>query len=361
VAADAERASGYCYGQSTYLVQLKRHGAGIALIDPVALPDLSPVAAAVGGAEWILHAASQDLQGFAEHGIVPATLFDTELAGRLLGLPRVGLASMVAEFLGLGLAKEHSAVDWSRRPLPADWLRYAALDVEVLIELRHAMEERLDAAGKLTWARQEFAAELTAPTPPPRVDPWRRTSGIGSIKNRRTLAIVRELWLARDASARERDIAVGRVLPDKAILAAAGARPRTTAQLIRITEFSGKGQRRRAPYWQEAISTALRLPESALPPVRGPRPDGPPPHRNWGSRKPEAAARLEAARAFVAEESERLAIPVENLLEPDALRRLCWSPPRDVTSNSVASALRSRRAREWQVDLLAAGLAQAIG
>ncbi len=116
VAVDAERASGHRYGQRAFLVQLRREGAGTALIDPAALPDLSALGAALEDAEWVLHAASQDLPCLAEVGLRPRTLFDTELGSRLAGLQRVGLAAVVEEFLGLGLAKEHSAVDWSTRP-----------------------------------------------------------------------------------------------------------------------------------------------------------------------------------------------------------------------------------------------------
>src|SRR5690606_38642209 len=274
VAADAERASGYRYGQRTYLVQLRREGAPTALVDPVALPDLSGLSAALDGVEFVLHAASQDLPGFREHGLVPARIFDTELGARLLGLHRVGLATLVAELLGRGLAKEHSAVDWSTRPLPTAWLRYAALDVEVLVELRDAVEERLEAAGKLEWAHQEFEAVRTAPPPAPRPDPWRRTSGMHAIRDPRRLAVVRELWRARDESARRRDIAPGRVLPDRAIIAAAKAVPGSVAELVALPEFSGKGTRRRAELWQSAVDRARALPDSALPSPRGPRSRG---------------------------------------------------------------------------------------
>ena len=162
MAVDAERASGYRYGQRTYLVQLRREGAGTALIDPIAVPDLSALSDALVGVEWVLHAASQDLPGLAEQGMRPSRVFDTELGARLLGLDRVGLAAVVADALGLGLAKEHSAVDWSTRPLPTEWLRYAALDVEVLVELREVLAERLAVAGKAEWAAQEFEAVRTA-------------------------------------------------------------------------------------------------------------------------------------------------------------------------------------------------------
>lgn len=360
VAVDAERASGYRYGQSTYLVQLRRAGAGTALIDPIALPDLSSLSEALDGVEWVLHAASQDLPGLAEQNLVPSAIFDTELAARILGMERVGLAAVVAEVLGLGLAKEHSAVDWSTRPLPEEWLRYAALDVEVLVELREHMGARLEEAGKAEWARQEFEAVRLAPPPAPRVDPWRRVSGSHTLRNARQLAIVRELWLARDENARRRDVAPGRVLPDRAIVAAAQAMPRTVPALTALPAFSGKATQRRAVLWQSAIDRALALPASELPSLNAPRTDAPPSPRVWAERDPAAAARLEAARAVVGDLATAHHIPVENLLQPDALRRLCWSPPTEITAETVADQLRSRGARPWQISLLAADLAAAL-
>src|SRR5690606_3636661 len=292
---------------------------------------------------------------------VPARIFDTELGARLLGLHRVGLATVVAELLGRGLAKEHSAVDWSTRPLPTAWLRYAALDVEVLVELRDAVEERLEAAGKLEWAHQEFEAVRTAPPPAPRVDPWRRTSGMHAIRDPRKLAVVRELWLARDESARRRDIAPGRVLPDRAIIAAAKAMPGNVGALVTLPEFSGKGTRRRADRRRGAIDRARALSDRALPPSRGPSSgDSTPPARAWPDRDPAAAARLAAARATLAEISERVAVPVENLVLPELVRRLCWAPPTRRDTIGVADFLTSAGARPWQVELTATALSHAL-
>jgi ribonuclease D len=359
VAVDAERASGYRYGQSTYLVQLRREGAGTALIDPVALPDLSELSRALVGVEWVLHAASQDLPGLAEQGMRPSRVFDTELAARLLGMERVGLAAVVADTLGLGLAKEHSAVDWSIRPLPQDWLRYAALDVELLVPVREVLADRLAEAGKAVWAAEEFEAERTAPPAPPRAEPWRRVSGLHAIHDARRLAVVRSLWETRDHNARQRDIAPGRVLPDRAIVAAAEALPRSVPQLVALPAFAGKGTRRRAALWQAAIDRALALPDAELPSVRGPRTDAPPPIRAWSDRDPAAAARLTAARSVVSRMSEALHTPVENLLQPDLLRRLCWSPP-SLDVDSVAAALAGGGARRWQVELLGEPLTEAL-
>ena len=360
VAVDAERASGYRYGQRTYLVQLRRENAGTALIDPIAVPDLSALSEALVGVEWVLHAASQDLPGLAEQGMRPSRIFDTELAARLLGMERVGLAAVVADTLGLGLAKEHSAVDWSTRPLPAEWLRYAALDVEVLVEVRQVLAERLAVSGKAEWARQEFEAVRNAPPPAPRVEPWRRVSGLHNVRDARKLAVVRELYATRDRNARERDISPGRVLPDAAIVAAAQALPRTVGQLVALPSFAGKGTRRRAALWQAAIDRAMALPDAELPATRGPASDGPPPARVWPDRDPAAARRLAAARELVAELSTEYSVPVENLLQPDLLRRLCWSPPRPLDAGSVARALGEGGARAWQVELLAERLAAAL-
>lgn len=359
VAVDAERASGYRYGQRAYLIQMRRAGAGTALIDPIACPDLSGLDAALADTEMVLHAANQDLPCLAEVGLVPRRLFDTELAGRLLGYPRVGLGSMVENVLGYVLEKGHSAADWSTRPLPEDWLRYAALDVELLIELRDALEEELEAAGKLEWAREEFDAILATPPKPPRPDPWRRTSGIHRIRNRRALAAVRELWEARDKIARERDLSPGRVLQDAAIIELAQKAPKTPAELQALPTMRGRGARRHQSAWLRALARARDLAERRLPEPNVPG-DGPPPAHRWADRDPEAAKRLTAARTVVAAIADEHSMPSENLLQPDTVRRLAWTPPEEPSVSAVSAALRDLGARRWQVELTAQPIARAF-
>ncbi|MFF7852808.1 HRDC domain-containing protein [Streptomyces sp. NPDC007904] len=362
VAVDAERASGYRYGQRAYLVQLRREGAGTALIDPVACPDLSGLGEALSGVEWVLHAATQDLPCLREIGMVPGRLFDTELAGRLAGFPRVGLGAMVENVLGYVLEKGHSAVDWSTRPLPEPWLRYAALDVELLVDLRDALEKELDRQGKLEWARQEFDAIASAPPPEPRKDPWRRTSGMHKVRRRRQLAVVRELWLARDRIAQRRDVSPGKVLSDAAIVEAALALPANTHALAALNGFGQRVARRQLEQWQAAVDRARALSESQLP-QPGQQVAGPPPPRAWADKDPAAAARLSAARAGVSALAERLNMPQENLITPDTVRRVCWEPPGPADAESVAAALTAHGARPWQVEqvtpVLVAALASA--
>jgi ribonuclease D len=359
VAVDAERASGYRYSQRAYLVQLRRKGAGTALIDPIGCPDLSELSSVLQDDEWVLHAASQDIPCLAEIGMVPPRVFDTELAGRLAGFERVGLGAMVENVLGLRLEKGHSAADWSTRPLPDSWLVYAALDVEVLVELRDALEEELRAQGKLELAAEEFEAVRLAAPPGPRTDPWRRTSGIHRMRNRRQLAAARALWEVRDAMARRRDTAPGRILPDAAIVAAVTAAPKTPAELMALPVFGGRSTRRHVDTWFGALQAAAALPEDELPlPVPGG--DGPPAANRWAERDPVAARRLARVRGVVSALADELRMPPENLVQPEAVRRLAWSPPSPIDADSVADALRASGARPWQVSRVAAPIAQVL-
>jgi len=362
VAIDAERASGYRYSARAYLVQLRRVGSGTALVDPIAFDDMSSLDRALGDAEWILHAATQDLPCLTEIGLRPAGLFDTELAGRLLGYPRVGLATLVETILGRRMRKEHSAVDWSTRPLPEPWLEYAALDVEMLIELRDALADQLERTGKTAWALQEFAHLVDAAPPGPRADPWRRTSGMHRARGRRALAAVREMGLVRDEIAAGRDVTPGRIIPDSAIVEAANALPRDRASLLGLKGFRGRGAERYANRWLEALATARALPDTELPPLAA-RYDGPPPPRAWPDRDPVAAARLRIARSELSSLAADLELPVENLLTPDSVRRVMWEPPDAAVTDlpeAVSARLRDLGARAWQVELTAELLADAV-
>ncbi len=358
LAVDAERASGYRYSQRAYLIQLRREGAGSALIDPIAVPDLAPIAAATIGVEWILHAATQDLPCLAEVGLVPSSLFDTELAGRLLGRERVNLGALVRSELGHVLEKGHGAADWSVRPLPANQLRYAVLDVEFLVELRDSLQSALIEDGKWEWAQEEFTSLLGFRPRERGEDAWRKTSGIHGVRKARNLAVVRELWRERDLVATRSDIATGRILPDTAIVAAAIALPKNVDELSALPPFSGRGQQRRRTTWWSAIERAYAVPDADLPATTV-TPTGPPPPRAWADRNPAAFARLEAAKAIVSEISEARGLPTENIVNPELLRRLCWEPPADITTESIDQALISAGARAWQSALLTQSLTAA--
>ena len=263
VAVDAERASGYRYGQRAYLVQLRREGAGTALIDPVGCPDLSGLGEGLADTEWILHAATQDLPCLREIGMMPTRLFDTELAGRLAGFPRVGLGAMVESVLGYALEKGHSAVDWSTRPLPEPWLRYAALDVELLVDLRDALEKELDRQGKLDWAHAGVRRDRLGPAGPAAQGPvaphLRHAQGAAAAVRWRSYGNCGRPATRWRSGVTSRP---ARCSSDAAIIeAVAGAARRTCTALTALPGFGHRMGRRQLEQWQAAVDRARALPE----------------------------------------------------------------------------------------------------
>jgi ribonuclease D len=365
-AVDAERASGYRYSSRAYLIQIKRTDGGLHLIDPIPFGPgdihFQKLNDVWSGVEVILHASTQDLPCLRELGLNPTKLFDTELAGRLVGLPRVGLGALVESLLDIGLAKEHSAQDWSIRPLPEDWLNYAALDVELLIELRNEIEKLLIEKKKLEWAHEEFAAILAAPPSAKRIDPWRRTSGMHKVKKRQQLAVVKSLWEARDDLAAHLDISPGRVLSDLAIstiaLASDSAPLTSKRELEKVLRPIGLRARwfENTPRWLKAIESALALSEDDCPPTRT-KSEALPPIKMWRDRFPEKFIPLSHARHEMSLKAAELELPVENLLTPELLRQVCWRLP---APEDIPGLLRELGARPWQIDLATPILAYAL-
>lgn len=352
IAIDAERASGYRYSQRAYLIQIFRRGGGLHLIDPIAVndPELwGEMNLALRDCEWIIHASTQDLPCLRELGIYPEQLFDTELGGRIAGCERVGLGPLSESLLDLQLAKEHSAVDWSIRPLHFDWLNYAALDVDVLIDLRDAVETLLLERGKLQWALEDFSQILKNPASPARIDPWRRTSGVHKVRDRMTLAIIRALWLARDEFAREVDIAPGRIFNDEVLIEIATKRPTKIDEFSKIVKRRSRVNNAPTTEWFALLQEALLLPVEELPLLRLPN-FGLPPVKLWKDRNPLGHARLSHARAAVIELATELDLPVENLVSPEVIRQLSWkNPPESEIESYIESTLRSHGARLWQI------------
>jgi len=357
VAVDVERASGFRYTQRAYLIQVYRRDAGVFLFDPPALGDMAPLQDAIGDVEWVLHAASQDLPSLRDENLEPPSIFDTELAARLLGHARVGLGAVVEDTLGITLAKAHSAADWSTRPLPQSWLEYAALDVLHLIDVRDALALELEEQGKTALAQEEFEAVRTRPAKPPREEPWRRLSGLHTVRGRRSLAIAKALWTAREEYAREQDVSPGRLVPDRALVAAVRADPATKQDLARTKEFIGRASRTQLDRWWAAIEAGRADP--VLPVERVPG-DGMPPPRAWADRNPAADARLKTVRPRIDDLAEELNMPAENLLTPDTLRRVAWQPPEPLDVDGVGRILESFGARRWQIAYTAQVIVQAF-
>jgi len=377
IAIDAERASGFRYSARAYLIQIFRRGGGLHLIDPIAInADKSSAAAIaalnelIASEEVVIHASTQDLPCLREFGINPQRLFDTELGARIAGCPRVGLGSLCESLLEVSLAKEHSAVDWSIRPLQQEWLDYAALDVEVLIDLRDKVAELLAAQGKLDWALQDFAAILDAPPSTPRKEPWRRTSGMHTIKSRYHMAIVRELWNERDRIASEIDLAPGRLLSDAVISAMAQTRLKSVEELLKLPESKARirneVQKSYVNVWFETYLRATSLPEKDWPQLRS-KSDSLPPVKIWRAKFPLAYARIMHARLKLNEIATGLEIPLENLLTPEVARKIAFDNANEKRYDfsqslltKVETQLRLNGAREWQIEKCSRALAESL-
>lgn len=323
-AIDTERASDYRCDDRAFLVQIKRRDAGTFLLAPEGHREelsrhLSPV---LTGQEWVLHAAASDLPSLQLLGLRPGRIFDTEIGGRLLGLPKVNLAALTEDVLDLGLEKNHGNEDWSTWPLPAPWLTYAALDVEVLLELAEALTELLDSSGKLHWLEQECAhIQQNVHIPRPH---WRDLKGIGKLRSPRQLAIARSLWTFRYERAQDIDRAPHRILPNKALI-----------ELARTAPTSGRDIR--AVLGRRPTTALVRslhkviLATLAAPPATWPEPmtkdynHTPAPRSSWSTNFPEAQGALDAVREGLAEMSLLTGTPQENILQPAMLREIIWA------------------------------------
>jgi ribonuclease D len=370
LAIDAERASGYRYSQRAYLIQIYRENGGLHLIDPIPLKDSKlweKFNKEFSAYEWVIHASTQDLPCLIDVGLKPELLFDTELGARIAGCDRVGLGPLAESLLELQLAKEHSAVDWSIRPLRPEWITYAALDVDILLDIRNSVEKLLTEQNKLKWAKQDFASILknyqnyvfSDEVKPER---WRRTSGMHKVRDRLTMAIVRDLWFSRDELGREIDLAPGRVLGDEAIIELATKRPDS---LEAVAKVIGRRTRLEAPpfnRWLNVLNLALKTPLDQQPELRVPS-QSLPPIKIWKDRNPLGYARLTHARAALIELSTQIQIPTENLITPELVRKICWQDP--PTSNSeyedfVIEQLNKTGARPWQIELVTPAISAAL-
>lgn len=360
VAFDAERAHGHRYWPKAYLFQIRREGSGTWLIDPIAFEhggetELGGLVGACSDAPWIIHAASQDLPCMLDVGIHPPALFDTELAGRLLGAPSVGLAALLDTKLGIRLRKAHSADNWATRPLPTSWLTYAALDVDYLIELADVLRTELVAGNRIAWAEEEFTHTLQVfSTPPaPRKEPWRRLSGIQGLKHPRQLAVARALWQERDLVARRRDRPPSRILTDAAIVElASGVDPvgplPDAPGFSRIPGFNTRGAARYRANWVRAVDSVSRLSPAEYP-SRRPEPNGIPQPRSWERNDPERWELWKKIRADVDTLAGELGIQ-PSLIAPSAILQAFvhnWKPGSD-----PRSVLLETGSRNWQIDLL---------
>jgi ribonuclease D len=350
-AVDTEAASFHRYIDRVYLVQLStRHAT--AIIDPLAVADLAPLGALLADprVEKVFHDADYDLRILdRDYHVRARHMFDTRIAAQLLGEPAIGLAALLEKYAGIRLAKTHQRADWSQRPLSAAMLDYAADDTRHLPALRDALRARLESAGRLAWAEEEFLwlehLRWTGPGGANGGEAYLRIKGAKALHPRQ-LAALRELVTWRDGVAAERDTALFRIIGNEALLAVSQALPRSADALREIRGLPASLARRYGPALVTAVGQALLLPEHELPQrERGPR----------MARDPELETRVERLKTARNAVAQQLAIDPGVLCGKATLETIARARPHDRAALAEAGDL-----RRWQVDVLGDALLQAL-
>jgi ribonuclease D len=348
LAVDTEAASFHRYLDRVYLLQISSREE-TAVVDPLTTGGLDPIAELLADPEIeiVFHDADYDLRLLhREYGYTARTLFDTRIAAQLLNEPGVGLAALLEKYLGVRLDKRFQRADWSARPLSPEMLEYAASDTRYLPQLRDIMREQLEERGRLGWAQEEFALlEDIRPTPADQLEPgWLRLKGAKALRGRE-LAILREVWEWREATARRADRATFRILNNEPMLAMAKNPPTELAALKAIPGVSSDQAERRGRELLAAVQRGLELPEDDLPRVARP------PRRAPDLAYEERLERLKGARNRLAQERDLapgLVCPNGTL---EAIARL---DPRTVAELSGVTELRRWQLREFGEELLKA-------
>lgn len=349
VAVDTEAASFHRFVDRIYLIQLSSR-LETAIIDPLTVSDVSALGAVIADpkVEVVFHDADYDLRILdRDYGLRARRLFDTRIAAQLLGEPAVGLAALLEKHVGVTLDKKYQRADWSRRPLPPEMLDYAATDTRYLPALRDTLRAELEAKGRLAWAEEEFVRlESLRWTPAqPNGDSYLRVKG-ARLLSRRGLALLRELVHWRDEVAGEQDRASFRVVANEAVLALAGAGPRTPEALKDVNGISSRIIEQRGDALLAAIERGFAVPEKELP--RFPR----------GERRtvdPKFDLRVERLKAVRNAAAERLGLDPGVLCPKGTLESVARAMPK------AASALEEiPEMRKWQVEVLGEDFLKAL-
>ena len=347
IAIDTEADSLYHHREKVCLIQLATEAGEALLIDPLAVRDLPPLAAALAdpGVVKVLHGADYDVTSLKrDFGFILVRVFDTMLAARFLGLPEVGLQAVLRNELGIELSKSSQKDDWSVRPLTAQQERYALDDVRHLLTLFAQLGDKLRAQGRLAWVEEESAA-VAALEPVRRVrDPegWLRVKGSRRLPPRQQ-AVLRELHEWRENLAEATDVPAFRIVSPQTLLTLALNPPRDAGQVERTPGLPRMAKQRAG----ELVAAAARA--AALPDDRLPRP----PRERPPVVTPATRRRVEALRTWRLEAARRLALDVSLVLPQRLLDKVAEADPRDLEGLARVEGLRRWRVSELGGEMLA--------
>ncbi len=348
LAIDSESDSLHHHREKVCLLQVASDRGRAWLVDTLAVPDLSPLAPVLGDprVRKVLHGADYDVTTLKrDFSFRFEGLFDTMIAARFLGRTEIGLQAVARAELGIELTKANQRDDWSRRPLSSAQEAYALADVRHLLELAGRLMEQLRALGRLAWVEEESEAVAALPAARQGSDPeaYARVKGASRL-GRRGLAILRELVAWRESRAQASDVPPFKVLNNEVLLALAEKPPGSLQDLGRVRGVLPRFQAQ-ASALLAAVDRGLTLPESELPSLRkAQRPSVP----------PAVKRRIDALRAWRAEEASRLAVDVSVVLPQRLLERVAEVAPRAAADLAAVEGL-----RRWRIDAFGPALVEA--
>lgn len=349
VALDTEGDSLHHYPERLALLQLGIAAGDVWLVDPIALPDLGPLAPVFANPAMtiVLHAGDNDLAHLKRrHGFGFARVFDTSIAARFLGGRSLGLDVLLQTYLAVTLPPSRQKDDWSARPLTATQLAYAAADVRHLFALKTRLVDELAACGRLAWVLEECAA-LAAQPAPDRVDDGTAYLGVKGARDLppRQLGVLRALWMRRDELARAADRPPFKIVPESTLLELARSSPRDPSALREVPGVTPRVRARWGDALLEAIEAACRLPEDALPRLeRRSRPVVP------GA----VSRRIEALRRWRGKATERVGLEPGVLLPNRLIGAIAEAGPRSLDDLVAIEGVRRWRVESFGAEILAA-------
>jgi ribonuclease D len=320
------------------------------VVDPLAVGTLAPLAEPLAdpAVEIVFHDADYDLRLLdREYGFGANHLFDTRVAAQLLNEPGVGLAALLEKYFGVKLDKRFQRADWSARPLSPAMLEYAAADTRNLPGLRDLLQERLREKGRLAWAEEEFSLlSRIHGTPADGAEPgWLRVKGARALRGRE-LAVLRELWEWREATAQRADRATFRILNNEPMLAMAKQPPTDLAALRTVPGVSADQAERRGREILGAVRRAMEVPEAELPRFERPprrRPD------------PALEARLERLKVIRNQLAAKYDLPPGVLCPNGTLETIAQTNPSTLEELGGIEEL-----RRWQLGEIGPELLRAV-
>ncbi len=343
LAVDTESNSLYAYQEQVCLIQLSSRDQDY-IIDPLAMDNMEPLGElfADPAIEIVFHAAEYDVISLKrDFGYTFGTIFDTMQAARICGWSKTGLGNILAEQFGVVVEKRFQRADWSKRPLPPEQLRYAQMDTHFLPILRDRLTAELAEKKRLQEAREIFSV-LPELSPAKKVfDPagfWRihQIRGLSP----QQIAIVRELYLLRDALARRYDRPPFKIFGDQVLVALAELEPRRPADLLMVKGLGSRLVQRDGAAILEAVARGRQAPPPA-PPKRKQRPD------------PEVTARYEALRVWRKQRAAERGVESDVILPRDTMWALAHRvPSREDELNEIPGLGPWRRAK-YGAELLA--------